>query len=128
MKPTDRIDPDTLEPVKEGDIGEMVVTTLNKEAAPLIRYRTRDLTRLIPNACSCGNILPLHDRIMGRTDDMIIFRAVNIYPGQIDEMLADYEEWAHRCSVMPWDELLELRREKDDAEGKVGTHDELPLG
>jgi phenylacetate-CoA ligase len=82
------LDPDTLEPVKEGDVGEMVVTTLNKEAAPLVRYRTRDLTRLIPNACSCGNILPLHDRIMGRTDDMIIFRAVNIYPGQIDEVLS----------------------------------------
>jgi arylsulfatase len=50
------------------------------------------------------------------------------YPGQVDEMLADYEQWAHRCSVMPWDELLELRREKDDAEGKGGTRDDLPLG
>ncbi len=82
------LDPDTLEPVPPGQIGEMVVTTLCKEAAPLIRYRTRDLTRLIDHACSCGNILPMHDRILGRSDDMIIYRAVNIYPGQIDEVLS----------------------------------------
>lgn len=85
------LDPDTLEPVQAGDVGEMVVTTLAKEAAPLIRYRTRDLTRAIDRPCSCGNILPLHDRIMGRSDDMIIFRAVNIYPGQIDEVLSGIE-------------------------------------
>jgi len=65
-----------------------VLTTLCKEAAPLIRYRTRDLTRMIARPCSCGNILPLHDRLLGRSDDMIIFRAVNIYPGQIDEVLS----------------------------------------
>ena len=82
------LDPETLEPVSPGEIGEMVVTTLCKEAAPLIRYRTRDLTRVIEQPCSCGNILPLHDRIMGRSDDMIIFRGVNIYPGQIDEVLS----------------------------------------
>ncbi len=82
------LDPETLDPVLPGEIGEMVVTTLCKEAAPLIRYRTRDLTRLIDHPCSCGNILPLHDRILGRSDDMIIFRAVNIYPGQIDEVLS----------------------------------------
>ena len=82
------LDPETLTPVKDGETGEMVVTTLKKEAAPLIRYRTRDLTRMITTPCSCGNILPMHDRILGRTDDMIIFRAVNIYPGQIDEILS----------------------------------------
>jgi phenylacetate-CoA ligase len=82
------IDPATLQPVPAGEIGEMVVTTLSKEAAPLIRYRTRDLTRAIDHPCSCGNILPMHDRILGRSDDMIIFRAVNIYPGQIDEVLS----------------------------------------
>ncbi len=65
-----------------------MVTTLRKEAAPLIRYRTRDLTRLIDHPCSCGSILPMHDRILGRSDDMIIFRAVNIYPGQIDSLLS----------------------------------------
>jgi len=83
------LDPITLEPVPEGEIGEMVVTTLCKEAAPLIRYRTRDLTRAIPGNCGCGSILPRHDRILGRSDDMIIFRAVNIYPGQIDQVLSE---------------------------------------
>lgn len=82
------LDPDTLRPVPEGETGEMVVTTLKKEAAPLIRYRTRDLTRLIPGECVCGSILPRHDRLLGRSDDMIIFRAVNIYPGQIDHVLS----------------------------------------
>jgi phenylacetate-CoA ligase len=82
------IDPKTLKPSPPGQIGEMVVTTLRKEAAPLIRYRTRDLTRLIPGRCSCGNILPRHDQILGRSDDMFIIRGVNIYPGQIDHVLS----------------------------------------
>jgi phenylacetate-CoA ligase len=82
------LDPETLQPVPEGEIGEMVVTTLRKEAAPLIRYRTRDLTRLISGKCPCGSVLPRHDRLLGRSDDMIIFRAVNIYPGQIDHILS----------------------------------------
>lgn len=82
------LDPDTLEPVLEGEVGEMVVTTLKKEAVPLIRYRTRDLTKLVPGRCECGSVLPRHDRILGRSDDMIIFRAVNIYPGQVDHVLS----------------------------------------
>ncbi len=86
------LDPDTLEAVAAGEVGEMVVTTLCKEAAPLIRYRTRDLTRMIDHLCSCGSVLPMHDRILGRSDDMIIFRAVNIYPGQIDEILSQISD------------------------------------
>ena len=86
------LDPESLEPVPPGEVGEMVITTLCKEAAPLIRYRTRDLTRMIDHPCSCGSVLPLHDRILGRSDDMIIFRAVNIYPGQIDEILSPIAE------------------------------------
>jgi len=86
------LDPESLEPVPPGEVGEMVITTLCKEAAPLIRYRTRDLTRMIDHSCSCGSILPMHDRILGRSDDMIIFRAVNIYPGQIDEVLSPISE------------------------------------
>jgi phenylacetate-CoA ligase len=82
------LDPETLEPVEPGQTGEMVITTLCKEAAPLIRYRTRDMTRLIPAPCACGCSLPRHDRILGRTDDMIKYRAVNIYPGQIDHVLS----------------------------------------
>ncbi len=82
------LDPETLKPVPEGEIGEMVVTTLRKEAAPLVRYRTRDLTRAIPGECPCGSILPRHDRFLGRSDDMFIFRAVNVYPGQVDHVLS----------------------------------------
>ncbi len=85
------LDPDTLEAVPEGETGEMVVTTLCKEAVPLIRYRTRDLSRLVPGQCPCGSIFPRHDRILGRSDDMIIFRAVNIYPGQVDHVLSGIE-------------------------------------
>jgi phenylacetate-CoA ligase len=82
------LDPETLEPLPPGEVGEMVVTTLRKEASPLIRYRTRDLTRLIPEPCPCGNPLPRHDHLLGRSDDMFIYRAVNIYPGQIDHVLS----------------------------------------
>jgi phenylacetate-CoA ligase len=82
------LDPETLEEVPNGEIGEMVVTTLRKEAAPLIRYRTRDLTRMIPKPCSCGSILPMHDALLGRSDDMFIIRGVNIYPSQIDAILS----------------------------------------
>ena len=100
------LDPDTLQPVPEGEVGEMVVTSLCKEAAPLIRYRTRDLTRLISTSCSCGNLLPMHDSILGRSDDMIIFRAVNIYPGQIDEVLSSIPEISCEYQVV-------LERESD---------------
>ena len=86
------IDPETLEPVEPGELGEMVVTTLRKEGAPLIRYRTRDLTRIIPQPCPCACPLPMHDRILGRSDDMFIVRAVNIYPGQIDHLLSQIAE------------------------------------
>ena len=86
------LNPDTLKPVEDGEVGEMIVTTLSKEASPLVRYRTRDLTRKISTPCSCGNILPMHDRIMGRSDDMIILKGVNIYPGQVDEVLSSIAE------------------------------------
>ncbi|MCX5909277.1 MAG: phenylacetate--CoA ligase [Deltaproteobacteria bacterium] len=82
------INPETLQPCAPGEVGEMVVTTLRKEAAPLIRYRTRDLTRIIEGRCPCGNLLPRHDKILGRSDDMFIIRGVNIYPGQIDHILS----------------------------------------
>lgn len=81
------INPTTLQPVEDGEMGELVITTLTKEGAPLIRYRTHDLTRIIPGQCPCGSPFPRHDRILGRTDDMIKVKGVNIYPGQIDDML-----------------------------------------
>jgi phenylacetate-CoA ligase len=83
------LDPETLTPLPDGEWGEMVVTTLCKEAAPLIRYRTRDITRIIPGACTCGALLPRHSRIRGRTDDMFKFRAVNIYPSSVDRILSE---------------------------------------
>jgi phenylacetate-CoA ligase len=82
------LDPDTLKPVAEGETGEMVYTTLKKEGAPMIRYRSRDLTRLIPGQCPCGSSFPRHDKIMGRSDDMFIVRGVNVYPSHIDEILS----------------------------------------
>lgn len=81
------IDPVTGERLPDGELGELVVTTLTKEGAPLIRYRTRDLTRLIPEPCPCGSPFPRIDRILGRSDDMIKIKGVNIYPGQIEELL-----------------------------------------
>ena len=94
------IDPETLKPAKPGEVGEMVVTTLRKEAAPLVRYRTRDLTRLIPGICSCGNMLPRHDKILGRSDDMFIVRGVNVYPGQIDHILSQVPEVGSEFQVL----------------------------
>ncbi|MEE4313413.1 MAG: AMP-binding protein, partial [Desulfofustis sp.] len=82
------IDPETLELLPDGEWGEMVVTSLCKEGAPLIRYRTRDITRIIPGPCTCGSILPRHSRIRGRSDDTIKFRGVNIYPSSIDTILS----------------------------------------
>ncbi len=83
------LNPETLEPVAPGEVGEMVVTTLKKEAVPLVRYRTRDLTKLITEKCPCGSLMPMHDRILGRSDDMFIFRAVNIYPSHIDQIISN---------------------------------------
>ena len=81
------IDPSTGEVLPDGETGELVITTLKKQAAPLIRYRTHDLTRKIPGKCSCGSMYPMIGRIQSRTDDMIKVKGVNIYPGQIESVL-----------------------------------------
>lgn len=94
------IDPETLKPVPEGAYGEMVITTLHKEGAPLLRYRTHDITRFIPGPCPCGSAHPRHDRIVGRTDDMVKVKAVNIYPGQIDELLGDIKGVSSEYQVL----------------------------
>ena len=85
------INPETLEPVAAGEIGELVITTLTKEAFPVIRYRTRDLTRLLPGPCLCGRTLTKMQRVLGRTDDMLIIKGVNVYPSQIEEVLFEIE-------------------------------------
>ena len=86
------VDPQTLEPVPEGEVGELVLTTLNREAMPLLRYRTRDLTRILPGECPCGRHHIRLDRMKGRSDDMMILKGVNIFPIQIEEVLMRFKE------------------------------------
>ncbi|MBR5440008.1 MAG: phenylacetate--CoA ligase [Prevotella sp.] len=86
------IDPVTLEPVPDGELGELVLTTINREAMPLLRYRTRDLTRLLPGTCSCGRSHRRLARLQGRSDDMIILKGVNIFPIQIEKILLKFKE------------------------------------
>ena len=86
------VDPQTLEPVPEGEVGELVVTTINREAMPLLRYRTRDLTRILPGTCPCGRQHIRLDRMKGRSDDMMILKGVNIFPIQVETVLLQFEE------------------------------------
>ena len=86
------VDPVTLEPVPEGEVGELVLTTINREAMPLLRYRTRDLTRILPGECPCGRYHKRLDRMKGRSDDMMILKGVNIFPIQIETVLMQFEE------------------------------------
>ncbi|MBR4303284.1 MAG: phenylacetate--CoA ligase [Bacteroidaceae bacterium] len=88
------VDPVTLEPVPDGEIGELVLTTLNREAMPLFRYRTRDLTRFLPGDCPCGRTHRRLARFQGRSDDMIIVKGVNIFPIQIEKILMQFPELA----------------------------------
>lgn len=86
------VDPATGENVPDGEFGEIVLTTLVKEGAPLIRYRTHDISRIIPGECPCGSHFPRIDVIQGRSDDMVKFKGVNFFPKQIEEILALYPE------------------------------------
>ena len=86
------IDPVTGKNVPDGEIGEIVITTLVKEGAPLIRYRTHDLSRIVPGKCKCGRCYPRIDVIMGRTDDMMKIKGVNVFPSQIEEVIGSFEE------------------------------------
>ena len=86
------IDPVTLEPVPDGELGELVLTTINREAMPLLRYRTRDLTRILPGDCPCGRHHKRLARLQGRSDDMIILKGVNIFPIQIEKILLKFKE------------------------------------
>ncbi|MDA8084826.1 MAG: phenylacetate--CoA ligase [Nitrospiraceae bacterium] len=85
------VDPKTMEPLPVGELGELVFTTLTKEAFPVIRYRTKDLSRLIAEPCSCGRTFYRMERITGRTDDMLIIRGVNVFPSQIEHVLMSVE-------------------------------------
>jgi phenylacetate-CoA ligase len=85
------IDPATGRQVKPGERGELVFTALTKEALPVLRYRTRDLTRLVEEPCPCGRSLRRMERVTGRSDDMLIIRGVNVFPSQIEEVLIGIE-------------------------------------
>jgi phenylacetate-CoA ligase len=119
------VDPKTLEPLPPGVIGELVFTTLTKEALPLLRYRTRDLTSIDPEPCRCGRTLVRIGRITGRTDDMLIIRGVNVYPSQIEHALlqvADVEP--HYVLVVRRDsalDTLEVRVEARAAVAEAGA-------
>ena len=93
------IDPETLQPLPDGEWGEIVITTLVKEGAPLIRYRTHDLSRIIPGECPCGSKFPRLDIIAGRTDDMMKIKGVNVFPKQIEEILQEFPELSSEYQI-----------------------------
>lgn len=103
------VNPQTHEPVPDGEIGELVITTLKKEGAPLIRYRTHDLTRFLPGGCACGSPFPRIDTLIGRTDDMVKVKGVNIFPSQIDEMLKNVP-----CASSEYQFMLDHMNGKDE--------------
>ena len=121
------IDPVTGKNLPDGEYGELVITTLQKEGAPLLRYRTHDLTRLLPGSCPCGCPHPRHDRILGRTDDMVKVKGVNIFPSQIDQLLQKVEGCTSEYQV-----VLEKEGSKDkmclrvesDVEGSLAELEE----
>jgi phenylacetate-CoA ligase len=90
------IDPDTLKPLPYGQTGELVFTTLTKEGMPLLRYRTRDLCTLAEGECACGRTSVKMGRIMGRSDDMLIIRGINVFPSQVESVVLSMPECAPR--------------------------------
>lgn len=94
------LNPETQEPVSDGEIGELVITTLTKEALPLIRYRVKDLTRKLSEPCNCGRTHPRITRISGRSDDMIIVRGINVFPGQVESVLMNIPEVGNHFMII----------------------------
>ncbi|MFW6414752.1 MAG: phenylacetate--CoA ligase family protein [Thermodesulfobacteriota bacterium] len=113
------LDPATLEPVPDGEVGELVLTALTREGMPLIRYRTKDLTRIIPGRCNCGREHVRIDRIQGRTDDMIILKGVNIYPLQVEKVLMSIPEVGQNYLI-----VLEREEHIDNMRVRVEIKDE----
>lgn len=117
------VDPETLEPVPEGDVGELVLTTLDREAMPIIRYRTRDLTRFIPGECPCGRVHRRIDRIVGRSDDMFIIKGCNVFPMQVERVLMRIAEVGHDYLI-----VLETDEGVDTMTVQVEVHPEWFTG
>jgi phenylacetate-CoA ligase len=114
------VDTDTLTPVADGEYGEVVFTTLTKQGIPLIRYRTRDISRIIPGACGCGRTTRRLERITGRSDDMLIIRGVNVYPTQIEQILLGIPEVAPYYQI-----ILTKKGSLDDVEVRVELSDAI---
>ncbi|MCL2529207.1 MAG: phenylacetate--CoA ligase [Coriobacteriia bacterium] len=110
------LDPETLKPVPDGEFGEVVFTTLTKECSPLLRYQTRDISRILPGECSCGRTLRRMDRISGRTDDMLIIRGVNVFPSQFQQAIADFIEVTNHYEI-----ILTKKDQLDMVELRVET-------
>ena len=108
------IDTETLQPVPDGEYGEVVFTTLTKEGIPLIRYRTRDVSSIIPKNCSCGRTFKRLERITGRSDDMLIIRGVNVYPSQIESILLKMDKVAPHYQI-----ILDKKGSMDTVEVRV---------
>jgi phenylacetate-CoA ligase len=103
------IDPETLEPLPPGQKGELVFSTVTKEGMPILRYRTRDLTRLIYDKCACGRTLVRMEKCMGRSDDMLIIRGVNVFPSQIESVLLEMSETEpHYLLIIEREETLDV--------------------
>jgi len=103
------IDPESLEPVTQGEIGELVFSTITKEGMPVLRYRTRDLTRLIYDKCECGRTLVRMEKCTGRTDDMLIIRGVNVFPSQIESVLLEMSEIEpHYLLIVDRDDSMDI--------------------
>lgn len=118
------VDPVTGRPVAEGEVGELVLTSLCREAMPLLRYRTRDLTRFLPGQCACGRKHRRLDRILGRCDDMIILKGVNIYPMQIEKILMSVPEVGENYVIeLVREEFLESMRVKVEIRAQCFVED-----
>jgi phenylacetate-CoA ligase len=114
------IDPESEEPLEYGEQGELVITTLTKEAFPVFRYRTRDLTTLDPSRCECGRTLVRMSKVRQRTDDMLIIRGVNVYPSQIEDLLARTEGLRPHYLI-----VVDRKKNLDDLEVRVEVDEEL---
>ncbi|WP_435318377.1 phenylacetate--CoA ligase PaaK [Haloarchaeobius sp. TZWSO28] len=123
------LDPETGEPVEEGEEGELVITSLTKQALPMIRYRTGDMTRLNYDTCDCGRTMVRMDNITGRSDDLLIIRGVNVYPSQIEEVMLDMEDVApyYRIDLYRKGNLDTLELTVEHHEDYNGTHEELEV-
>jgi len=121
------VDPETGEPLPEGEEGELVLTSLTKEALPVLRYRTGDMTSLTYEECDCGRTIVRMDNVTGRADDLLIVRGVNVYPSQIEEVMVDIEEVApyYRIDLYRRNNLDAMELTVEYCEGYEGTHDEL---